>query len=201
MSPADSITEWIGRLKAGEADAAEKLWERYFQRLVGFARRKLQGNPRLPEDEEDVALSALDSFFRGATGGRYPQLHDRDNLWALLVLITARKAWNVVRREQRQKRGGGAVHGAAVLQDSGDSALGLDQVIDHEPTPEFAVQVAEECQRLLQSLGDRQLESIARWRMEGYTVEEIAEKIGYTARSVKRKLRLIRGIWEKEGSP
>jgi DNA-directed RNA polymerase specialized sigma24 family protein len=203
MSPADSITEWIGRLKAGEAEAAQRLWERYFQRLAGLARRKLQGNPRLPADEEDVALSALDSFFRGAADGRYPHLHDRDNLWALLVLITARKARYLVRRESAQKRGGGMVHNEQGLHGPADSTpdLGLDQVIGREPTPDFAAQVAEECQRLLRSLGDPQLEAIARWRMEGYTVEEIAAKVGYTERSVKRKLRLIRNLWEREGNP
>jgi hypothetical protein len=34
--------------------------------------------------------------------------------------------------------------------------------------------------------------------MEGWTTEEIAAKLGYTPRSVKRKLRLIRDIWENE---
>ena len=32
-------------------------------------------------DEEDVALSAFDSFCRGAEQGRFPRLDDRDDLW------------------------------------------------------------------------------------------------------------------------
>src|SRR5438067_2490766 len=55
-----SVTLWIGRLRAGDPDAAGPLWERYFQRLVGLARARLRGAPRRVSDEEDVALSAFD---------------------------------------------------------------------------------------------------------------------------------------------
>src|SRR5205823_10863614 len=92
MSSAGSVTFWIDRLRAGDARAAEKLWERYFRRLVGLARQKLRHTPRGAADEEDVAVSAFDSFFRGAAAGRFPQLHDRDDLWQLLIAITAHKA-------------------------------------------------------------------------------------------------------------
>jgi DNA-directed RNA polymerase specialized sigma24 family protein len=63
----------------------------------------------------------------------------------------------------------------------------------------LAAQVAEECRRLLQSLRDPELEAVALWKMEGYTVDEIGQRLGYAARSVKRKLQLIRSLWEKEG--
>src|SRR6266403_1755718 len=104
-----SVTQWIDRLKAGDPDAAQKLWERYFARLVGLARQKLRSAPRRAADEEDVALSAFDSFCRQAEAGRFPQLLDRDSLWRVLVVVTARKAFHLIRDEDRQKRGGGAV--------------------------------------------------------------------------------------------
>jgi DNA-directed RNA polymerase specialized sigma24 family protein len=47
-------------------------------------------------------------------------------------------------------------------------------------------------------LDDRELEAIALLRMEGYCVEEIAQELGYAARSIKRKLHLIRRIWQEE---
>ena len=74
----------------------------------------------------------------------------------------------------------------------------LQQILSREPTPEFAAEVAEQCQRLLARLGDRDLESVALWRMEGYRNDEIADKLGCTPRTVERKLRIIRGLWEKE---
>jgi DNA-directed RNA polymerase specialized sigma24 family protein len=74
----------------------------------------------------------------------------------------------------------------------------LEQIVGREPTPEFAAQAAEECRHLLGRLGDPELESVALLKMEGYTVEEIAERLGCVSRTIKRKLRLIRGVWEQE---
>jgi RNA polymerase sigma factor (sigma-70 family) len=196
MSPEGSVTRWLAPLQEGDPAAAQQLWERYFRRLVGLARKKLQGAPRRAADEEDVALSAFDSFCRNAEQGRFPQLADRDSLWRLLVTITARKAAHQVRDEGRQKRGGGAV---PVTDSDAESALA--EMLSREPSPEFAVLMAEAFQRLLRLLGDKELEAVALLRMEGYTVEEIAVRLGCAPRTVKRKLALIRTIWEKETPP
>ena len=69
--PSDTSLIDLLRVKQSPA-AAQKIWERYFQRLVGLARKKLEGVPRRSFDEEDVALSAFDSFFRGVATGRRP---------------------------------------------------------------------------------------------------------------------------------
>src|SRR5262245_27439563 len=66
MSSAGSVSHWIGLLKTGDPIAAQKLWEGYFERLVRLARSRLRDLPRRAADEEDVALSAFDSFCRGA---------------------------------------------------------------------------------------------------------------------------------------
>jgi DNA-directed RNA polymerase specialized sigma24 family protein len=191
--PSDgSVTRWITALQAGDAAAAQQLWVRYFRRLVGLARTRLQGARQLAADEEDVALSAFDSFFRHAEAGRFPQLADRDSLWRLLVTITARKAGHLLRHEGRQKRGG-----LAQMPENDEDQL-LDEVLSREPDPEFSVQVADEYQRLLRLLGDAELESVALWRMEGYSVEEIADRLQYAPRSIKRKLNVIREKWVKE---
>jgi DNA-directed RNA polymerase specialized sigma24 family protein len=142
-----------------------------------------------------VALSAFASFCRAAANQRLPQLADRDGLWRLLVVLTARKARHLVRDECRQKRGGGHILDENAL--GGDGA-GLDEVIGAEPTPDFAAQVAQECGRLLGLLGEAELRSIALWKMEGDTNDEIAEKLGCVPRTVERKLARIRKIWEKE---
>ena len=204
MRPEASVTQWIDRLKAGDPDAAQKLWERYFRRLVGLARKKLRAAPRRAADEEDVALSAFDSFCRGAEQDRFPQLHDRLDLWQLLVLLTARKASDLAQHERRQKRGGGAVLDEAALPGPADSSAqeaALEQIEGPEPTPAFAAQVAEECRRLLERLDSPELRSVALRKVEGYGNEEIAARLGCGLRTVERRLRLIRSIWEQEGAP
>src|SRR5262245_58994534 len=115
MAADESVSQWLNLLQEGDSAAAQQLWERYFHRLVGLARVKLQGQPRRAADEEDIALSAFASFCRNAADGRFPQLADRDDLWRLLVTLTERKAYNLVRDERRQKRGGGAVQGESIL--------------------------------------------------------------------------------------
>lgn len=189
MSSEGSVTRWIDQLQAGDLAAAQPLWERYFRNLVELARRKLLGARPHIADEEDVALSAFDSFCRGLKRGRFPDLQDRTNLWKLLVVLTARKACHLLRDEQRLKRGGDKKAG---------TAEGLEQVVGQEPSPEFAAELAENCQRLLDLLGDDELRTIALNKMEGYTTEEIAGQLDCAPRTVERKLRLIRGLWEKE---
>jgi DNA-directed RNA polymerase specialized sigma24 family protein len=197
-----SVTHWIDRLKAGDPDAAQKLWERYFRRLVGLARKKLRAAPRRAADEEDVALSAFDSFCRGAEKDRFPQLHDRLDLWQLLVLLTARKAVDLAQHERRQKRGGGAVIDEAALpypSDSSTQGAALEQFPAPEPTPAFAAQVADECRRLLERLDSPDLRQVALLKVEGYSNEEIADRLDCGLRTVERRLRLIRTTWEQEG--
>jgi DNA-directed RNA polymerase specialized sigma24 family protein len=197
MSSPGSVTEWIGQLQKGERAVVEKLWDRYFHRLVQFARKKLQALPRRSADEEDVALDAFDSFCRGAEQGRFSCLEGRDNLWALLVTITARKAFQLQLREGRRKRGGNAVLDEAALGWAPAGMREMEQVLDREPTPEFAAEVADECGRLLASLTRPVLRSVAQWKMEGFTNEEIADRLGCAIRSVERKLCTIRSIWSQ----
>ena len=74
----------------------------------------------------------------------------------------------------------------------------LLELVNREPTPDEAVEVAEECERLLNQLKDPKLRQVALWKLEGYTNEEIAKSLGCVLRTVERKLQAIREIWEKE---
>lgn len=201
MASAPSVTYWLRQLEAGDAAAARPLWERYFTQLVHLARGRLRGARPRAADEEDVALSAFDSFCRGVAGGRFPLLNDRNNLWALLLTLTERKAVDLAQHEGRQKRGGGRLAGESALEHSPEEGRGLEQVAGPEPTPEFAVQVAEECQRLLDQLGDEELRELAVAKLEGYTNAEIAAKLGCAEITIERRLRLVRKRWEKEMTP
>jgi DNA-directed RNA polymerase specialized sigma24 family protein len=128
-------------------------------------------------------------------------LSDRDNLWPLLVVITRRKVIDACNREKRLKRGGGKVRGESAWLDAFDGSDrdgGINLVIGKEPTPAFAAQVAEETQRLLNALGSKELRSVAVWKMEGYSNEEIAKELGYVERTVERRMRIIRGHFERE---
>jgi DNA-directed RNA polymerase specialized sigma24 family protein len=196
MSSDVSVTRLIGMLKQGNRVASQQLWEAYFGRLVGLARARLKNTVLRVADEEDVALSAFDSFFRRAERGQFPQLEDRDDLWQLLFVLTVRKAINLVHYQGRKSRGGGRVQSLQDLEE-----LGADQILGTEPSPELAAQMTEECQRLLARLGDETLRAVALWKMEGYTNIEIAAKLGCVEQTVERKLRAVRQVWSNEVAP
>jgi hypothetical protein len=86
-----SVTRFFDALCAGDPGAAEALWERFFPRLVGLARRALAGRPQRAADADDAALSAFASFCLRARAGEFRPA-DREGLWHLLAVITARKA-------------------------------------------------------------------------------------------------------------
>src|SRR4051812_50191789 len=109
-SPESSITRCLDRLKQGDRAAAERLWGAYIRRLVGLARAKMRAAPRRAADEEDVALSAFDSFCRRAERGQFARLSDRDDLWQGLGGVPHGQPIGPVRRGGgEERRGGGGV--------------------------------------------------------------------------------------------
>jgi DNA-directed RNA polymerase specialized sigma24 family protein len=188
-----SITHWTDDLKGGEDSAAERLWGRYFDRLARLARERLRAVPRTVADEEDIALSAFDSFFTRVERGRFPQLEDRDDLRGILVTIAKREAADHAQRLNRQKRGGGRILDEAALAGPVGEGPGIDAFAGAEPT-------TEEVRRLFGLLPDEPLRVIALLKMEGHTNDEIASRLDCALRSVERKLECIRNLWAAGGS-
>jgi DNA-directed RNA polymerase specialized sigma24 family protein len=200
-----SISQFVGNLKAGDSDAPRELWKRYSRDLVRLARARLGAISRAAADEEDVALSAFKSFCIAAARGQFPCLEDRDDLWKILVTITVRKAADLAQYHRRQKRGGGKVLASADLGGTGSRCRREGDILalipGREPTPDFAIQVAEECRRLLDLLPNELRRQVALDRMAGYTEDEIAARLGCSRRTVSRNLALIRMAWRVEDEP
>lgn len=187
--PSDgSVTTWIHALSLGDDDGAQRLWERYFGRMVDLARAKLRASSRRAADEEDVALSAFHSFCQAAAEQRFPKLANRDDLWQVLVMLTARKAIDQRKYDTRKKR---AESATAALDEAA-----LDSVIGTDPDPAFAALVADEFRALLGKLDDDNLRQIAMRKLEGHTNEDIAAELNCTVRTVGRRLSVIRALWE-----
>lgn len=181
----DSISLWLDRLKAGESVAAQRIWDEYFVRLISVAHARLSGMAR-ESDGEDIALSALKSVMIGMKANRFPDVADHSDLWPLLVTITARKSQNVLRRHTTAKRSVMAEQEGAVLA----------ELKAEDPNPEFAVEIADELERLVLLFDDPTLRVIAQRKLEGYLNEEIAQELGVSPRTIIRKLKRIRQEWE-----
>lgn len=189
MTPDESVTTALHLLRGGDAEAARFLWTRYFPRMVEKARGHLAGLNRAAADEEDVAQLAFQNFCEAVQAGRIPDLADRHDLWRSLMVLTAGKAVEQRRHQTREKRGGGAVAAEAGF---------LEELAGREPDPAFTALVAEQCGRLLRILDDPLLQQIAVRKMEGFTNEEIADRIRLSPRTVRRQLAMIRKTWERE---
>jgi DNA-directed RNA polymerase specialized sigma24 family protein len=198
MSPEGSITHWLQEIRSGNSAAAEALWHRYFPQLVQIARAKLQGAPRQMADEEDIALSAMNCFYRAAQEGRYPDLADRHGLWRLLLQITSHRAVSLMRSENRQRRGGGRDRYDATcnISESASNWSLPEPLADDTSIPEYAAIMAEECGQLLEQLHDAELRAIAVAKMEGHSNAEIAAQLNCSERTIERRLNLIRDKWK-----
>ena len=185
--PDDSITRLLGGLKRGEEGAAEGLWGRYIEKLERLARRKLNGMPRRAMDEEDIANSVFKSLCLRARRGEFERLEDRDDLWRLLATITRLKIAQAIRAANRKKR-----------SNRGRREVSVDQLIARDPSPQMVSILNEEWQRLFALLPDDACRKIVRWKMEEHTDEEIADRLGITDRTVRRKMQLVRALWGDE---
>lgn len=206
MSSSDSISDWVAGLKEGDREAVQKLWESYFHRLVSLARQHLRGllPRRTAGDEEDVALSAFASFVRAAEAGRFPRLDDRDDLWQVLVMVTARKAIDWAEYERRGRRDARRTQTETDLNARGteDSSVSVFNglIESREPDPRFAAEMADECERLLGLLDD-ELRRITLLKMEGWTNDEITTELDLAPATVTRRLQRVRRQWTGETRP
>lgn len=185
MNEPRSVSQWIHELKAGDDVAANQLWERYYRQLVQLAEKRLGTVSRRVMDGEDVVVEAFAALVKSVKNGRFPDLKDRDDLWALLITITSNKALDQIRYLQREKRGP-RTRGDSVMS---DPALGAKDA--HGPTPEDAVELTEFMKYFLDSL-DEKYRAVFLLKLEGYTNVEIADMLPPSLATIERYLRLIR---------
>lgn len=189
MPTDNSVTQWVAQLRAGDEHAATQLWERFFTKLTAIARRRMHGRSSPHADDEDIALSAFNSFCCGLQQGRFQELNGRDSLWRLLLVITGRKVTDQFAFDHRTKRDTNRV----VSLDDDDEII--CSLVSREPTPELAAEFSEQLAALIDVLTHDDLRQVAILKMEGFTNSEIARQMSRSVTTIERKLRTIRSIW------
>ena len=193
----DAVTCWIGELRRQSPDAQVRIFEQYFGPAVQLAARRLGTARRRERDEEDVAISAMQSFFAGVAANRFDRLTNRGDLWAVIAVITSRKAIRQLRRLTSRKRGGGRERGESVFADDGPGLAAAKAGGD-----DMAETEARDLGRwLIERLPEPMLRSVALLRLEGLSIDEIADSLGVVPRTIERKLARIRQLWLDAAGP
>ncbi|MFV1968110.1 MAG: ECF-type sigma factor [Pirellulaceae bacterium] len=192
MGLEDSMCEVVRRVKEGDDDAARRIWDEYFPQIVALAGRRLEGQRKQVADEEDVAISVMESFFRAARAGRFPDLQDRDGIWRLLARMTSRKVIDLIRKNAARP-----MLGESALDADAADGHPMASIANGQPTPQLITLVMEETQRLLDSLPEK-YRAVAVRKLECYTAPEIAQQCGVHISTVERRLRIIRALWAEE---
>lgn len=186
----DKITQCIRILEGGEGplrnEAVRKLWEHLFADLMSCARRRLQAAnaSRGAADEEDAAERAFTKVCQGIERGQL-KLADGDDLRKVLRAATVREVTTLLHRARRDAAG------------SKDEYF-LGQVVDGSMSPDHALLALDDCQRLLDLLGNDELKQIAIWKLSGHTNEAIRIKLGCSLATLERTLARMRETWREK---
>ena len=181
MAASDSFTDVMTRLRAGDEAAAREVFQRFVRNLVRLARRQFDAVLRRKVDPEDVVQSAFKSFFFRYGIGKL-EVHDWDNLWGVLTIITLRKCLDRVEYHHAERRN---VQREAAAQPGTVGTEPWWEAVAREPRPEEAAVLAETVEMLLRGL-DEDDRPILEMSLQGYTTQEISDRLGRPERSVRR---------------
>jgi RNA polymerase sigma factor (sigma-70 family) len=179
MDALSPTAELVGRLRGGDALAAEAIFARYARRLTGLAEQHLSRRLAARLDGADVVQSVFRTFFRRSAAGEF-RIDSSADLWRLLVCLTLHKA-----------RACGRRHTAAARDVAAEAAgASLAEAVAHEPGPAEAAALVDEIGTLLRGLPALYGE-LLRLRLEGHSVVETATRLGVSRRTVHRGLQLL----------
>jgi RNA polymerase sigma-70 factor (ECF subfamily) len=181
----DSIwLEGIVERKDGfELDAVD----RFSERLLLFAQKRLPEPLKRRVDAEDVVQSVFRSFFTRHQDGNF-QFSEASDVWRLLAAMTWRKLMRTIRHHSQQQRD---FH--REFHDNSPPDSNQTQTPDPEPTPSSVAVMMELLAGIMKQLpGTHQ--KILELRLENYSIQEIADQLQVSMRTVNRTLKTVRKI-------
>jgi RNA polymerase sigma-70 factor (ECF subfamily) len=178
--------------RAGDQDAAKKLFDSYVERLVALARRRISVRLAGRVDPEDVVQSVFRTFFHRVKEGQF-KIDEQDDLCKLLMRITVHKTLRKVAFHKAAKRNLNVEMGQGA-----EPQEQLQQLLDREPTPEEAVTFLDQLEHFLSQLKPLERQ-VVEMRLQGCSNEEIEKKLGIYDRKIRRYIEHVRALAEQEG--
>jgi RNA polymerase sigma-70 factor (ECF subfamily) len=169
----------VAAYKAGSETAAHNLFDRYCEKLMRLARRRIGHRMASRIDPEDPVQSAFRTFFARVRSDQFT-FEGESDLFKLLVRLTVNKTLRQIAHHRAAKRDPAREAG----QGPDEHGL-LNQIIAAEPQPLVQVAVMEEFERFLTQLPEFD-RKVLELKFEGYTTAEIAGKLGSYDRKIRR---------------
>jgi RNA polymerase sigma-70 factor (ECF subfamily) len=179
--------ELIAAFKAGSETAARQLFDRYCEKLMRLARRRIGQRMIARVDPEDVIQSAFRTFFIHVKNDDFT-FDGVDDLFKLLVRLTVNKALRQIAHHRAAKRN--PEREAVPAGDDGDI---LANLAADEPSPEVEVAVVDELERFLSRLPEFDRRALE-MKLRGCSTAEIAETLGSYDRKIRRVLERVEAV-------
>src|SRR5215471_3491491 len=138
--------ELVAQWRAGNQDAARQLFDRYVERLVALARRRIRARLARRVAPEDVVQSVFRTVFGRLRDGQF-HINEQDDLCKLLMRVTVHKALRQVEFHGAGKRN--MTREAPQTEKSPEQMM---QVLDREPRPEAVAAFVDELEHFLSQL-------------------------------------------------
>jgi RNA polymerase sigma-70 factor (ECF subfamily) len=177
----------IKQFRAGSESAAGELFDRYCEKLMRLAQRRIGQRMASRVDPEDVIQSAFRTFFVRVRNDEFT-FDGENDLFKLLVRLTVNKALRQIAHHRAAKRDPHREAG----QGTDDSDI-LAGVMAHEPSPDVEVAVLDEFERFLSQLPDFE-RKVLELKLHGNSTTEIAEALGSYDRKIRRVLERIEAV-------
>jgi RNA polymerase sigma-70 factor (ECF subfamily) len=177
------MADWRQRIIGSELGFERLVVERYTERLLALAARKLPEQIRRRVDAEDVVQSVYRSFFQRLKEGRF-SFDESADVWRLLAALTFQKATQAARYHQRHRRD---VRRETFLHSDTSGVTGSQEPPQHEPGPEDLAILVDYLEQLLARAPASYREMVIH-RLNGDSIGEIAVKVKRSRRSVFRAM-------------
>jgi RNA polymerase sigma-70 factor (ECF subfamily) len=173
--------------------ANREVFEHFTRRLIGLARAHLDVRLQHKIDPEDIVQSAYKSFFIRYREGALAA-EGWNGLWGLLTVIALRKCADRVRYYRAECRD---ISRETTAAEGTEDAEPWRDALGREPTPDQAAVLAETVERLLRDL-KKDERAIVELSLQGYSTQEISERLGRACRSVRRLRERVRMQLERQ---
>lgn len=174
--------ELLARIREGDPLAAADVYRRYADRLRRLAQARCSAELASRIEPDDVVQSVFRRFFSNASRGVY-DVPGEAALWQLLMVIALNKIRDQAEFHRAAKRD---VRRVQRLDTNGTEAL---EAACHDEIEVLSLRLAIE--EIVEAMPEP-LRPILILRLEGHEVQEIAEQVGRSKRSVERVIQQFR---------